>query len=147
VDEVTVHQIVHVPLSPGQAFDLFTDGIGEWWPLEEGYSYGGDRADEIHLEAKLGGRFYERFVDGDELQVGLVTLCERPHRIVFTWHDAGWTAETEVDVTFAPEPEGTSVSLTHRGFERLGPTGSAIADQWAGGWPRVMELFARRAGG
>ena len=42
--DVAVHQAVHVPLPPPEAFRLFTEGIGEWWPLEEGYSYGGDRA-------------------------------------------------------------------------------------------------------
>ena len=52
--------------SPEDAFDLFTAGIGQWWPLKEGYSFGGDRAPEIVLEAAPGGRFYERFVDGDE---------------------------------------------------------------------------------
>jgi uncharacterized protein YndB with AHSA1/START domain len=147
VEEVAVRQAVHVPLSPTEAFALFTDGIGEWWPLEEGYSYGGDRAKDIYLEPRVDGRFFERFIDGDELQVGRVTLCDPPHRIVFTWHDPDWTGETEVDVTFSPEPEGTAVSLTHRGFERLGPDGTAIAARWAGGWPRVMDAFARRAGG
>jgi hypothetical protein len=42
-----VRQSVHVELAPSEAFRLFTDGIGEWWPLAEGYSYGGDRAHSI----------------------------------------------------------------------------------------------------
>jgi len=67
---LAVHEAIHVPLPPTEAFRLFTEGIGEWWPLDEGYSYGGDRAEEIHLEPRVGGRFFERFVDGDELQVG-----------------------------------------------------------------------------
>jgi hypothetical protein len=49
-----------VPSRPEEAFRLFTAGIGEWWPLEEGYSYAGDRASEIHLEPRVDGRFYER---------------------------------------------------------------------------------------
>jgi hypothetical protein len=47
---LTVCQSVHVELPPSEAFRLFTDGIGEWWPLAEGYSYGGDRAHSIFLE-------------------------------------------------------------------------------------------------
>ncbi len=140
-----VHQRVRVPISPQEAFALFTDGIGEWWPLEEGYSYGGDRSMEIHLEARIGGRFFERFVDGDELEVGRVTACEPPGRIVFTWNDSNWSAGTEVEVTFTAEGDGTAVSLVHRGFDRIGPDWESIAAQWAGGWPRVMEVFARRA--
>ena len=97
-----VREEVHVDRSPSEAFRLFTAGIGEWWPLEEGYSFGGDRAKEIHLDAVRGGRFFERFVDGDELQVGRVIVCDPPHRIVFTWKDPDWRGDTEVEVTFAP---------------------------------------------
>lgn len=139
---VAVREEVRIDRSPTDAFRLFTGGIGEWWPLEEGYSFGGDRAKEIHLEAKPGGRFYERFVDGDELQVGRVVACEPPHRIVFTWQDPDWRGETEVEVSFTPEGERTRVTVEHRGFERLGPGGEEASRQFAGGWPRVMQVFA-----
>ena len=145
VEEAAVHQVVRVPLTPADAFRLFTQGIGEWWPLDEGYSYGGDRAKEIHLEPRVGGRFFERFVDGDELEVGHVIVCDPPNRIVFTWSDPDWAGATEVEVEFDGEQDGTSVSLTHRGFDRLGLEGTAIAARWAGGWPRVMEAFVENA--
>ena len=143
-NEVAVREVIRIPLMPPEAFRLFTEGIGEWWPLNEGYSYGGDRSREIHLEPRVGGRFFERFVDGDELEVGRVTLCEPSSRIVFSWRDPDWKGETEVDVVFVADEDGTIVSLTHRGFERVGPDGSEIAARWAGGWPRVMEAFAER---
>ena len=139
---VAVREEVRVDRSPEDAFLLFTAGIGEWWPLEEGYSFGGDRASEIFLEATVDGRFYERFVDGDELQVGRVIECEPPHRIVFTWKDPEWRGETEVEVSFTPEGERTLVRVEHRGFERIGPAGDEAARQFGGGWPRVMEVFA-----
>ena len=138
-------QRVHVPLQPAEAFRLFTDGIQQWWPLEEGYSYGGDRADEVHLEPWVGGRFFERFVDGDELQVGRVLVCEPPDRILFTWRSPDWICETEVEVTFTADGGATNVSLSHRGFDRLGPDWETIAARWARGWPRVIQAFAQRA--
>jgi uncharacterized protein YndB with AHSA1/START domain len=144
---VTVRESVRVDLPPGEAFRLFTEGINQWWPLEEGYSYGGDRAREIVLEPAEGGRFYERFADGDEFQVGTVTFCSPPDRILFTWRSPDWPAETEVDVRFLPAGGGTTVELEHRGFERLGPDGPAIARRWGGGWPRVVGAFATRANG
>jgi hypothetical protein len=60
--------------------ELFTDRIGEWWPLDEGYSFGGDRANEVFLEARVGGRLYERYTDGEEFDIGRVTDCEAPGR-------------------------------------------------------------------
>lgn len=142
---VVVRESVRVELPPYEAFRLFTDGINEWWPLDEGYSYGGDRAREIFLEPVQGGRFFERFIDGDEFQVGTVTTCLPPELIIFTWRSPEWTAETEVQVRFVAEPAGTAVELEHRGFERLGPDGEAIAQRWRGGWPRVIQAFAARA--
>ena len=74
-----------------------------------------------------GGRFFERFVDGDELQVGTVMSCSPPDRIVFTWRSPQWRGDTEVDVRFMADNTGTSVLVEHRGWERLGPDGAAIA--------------------
>jgi hypothetical protein len=55
---VTVRESITVGRPIEDAFRLFTAGIGEWWPLRgTNFSYGGDRADKIFLEAKVGGRF------------------------------------------------------------------------------------------
>jgi uncharacterized protein YndB with AHSA1/START domain len=144
-DVIAIRQTVRVDLPPDEAFRLFTDGINEWWPLDEGYAYGGDRAHQIFLEPTVGGRFFERFVDGDELQVGTVVACTPPHMILLTWHGPDWQAATEVEVRFLPDASGTTVELEHRGFEKLGPDGQAIAQRWAGGWPRVIQAFGTRA--
>jgi uncharacterized protein YndB with AHSA1/START domain len=138
---VAVHETVEVDCSVEDAFDFFTTRMGEWWPLDKA-SYGGDRAKDISLESQVGGRFFERFVDGDELQVGSVIACEPPDRIVFTWHTSDWEGETEVEVTFTPLGEGTRVHLEHRGFERIGRLGPDVADKFRGGWPGVMQSFA-----
>jgi uncharacterized protein YndB with AHSA1/START domain len=143
---VTVREEVRVDRSPSEAFDLFTAGIGRWWPLEEGYSFDGSRAKEIHLEAVPDGRFYERFVDGDELQVGRVLDCDPPHRIVFTWKDPDWRGETEVEVWFRADGDRTRVTVEHRGFERLAEAGDAAARQFGSGWPRVMQRYAEHRG-
>jgi uncharacterized protein YndB with AHSA1/START domain len=138
---IVVRESVLVELPLEQAFALFTEGINEWWPLEEGYSFGGDRAREVHLEPWVGGRLYERWVDGEEFQTGRVIECDRPHRIVFTWRDEHERGEMEVEVRFTPEGEGTRVMVEHRGFERLGPGGEELAARYAGGWPRVLQAF------
>jgi uncharacterized protein YndB with AHSA1/START domain len=141
---VAVRESVTVNCQLDEAFALFTTRMGEWWPLDKA-SYGGDRAQDIFLEPRIGGRFFERFVDGDELQVGRVVDCDPPNRITFTWKSADWEGETEVEVKFTPQATETRVDLEHRGFERLGSIGPDVAAKFRGGWPGVMVSFVRRA--
>jgi uncharacterized protein YndB with AHSA1/START domain len=140
-----IRQSVRVDLAPAEAFRLFTDGIGEWWPLREGYSYGPGRTGEIFLEPRVGGRFFERFSDGVEHLVGTVRECRPAERILFTWKSPDWRAETEVEVRFREDPAGTLVEVEHRGFDQLGPEGEKIARRWLGGWPRVLQAYADHA--
>jgi len=142
---VTVRESVTVARSVQDAFRLFTEGIAEWWPLKgTNFSYGGDRADKIFLEAKVGGRFYERFSDGEEFEVGRVTACEPPQRIVFTWKDPSWKAPTEVEVRFSPAGNATRVDVEHRGFEAAGAKPEEAAG-WADGWKAVLAPYIEAA--
>ena len=143
-----VRRTIQLDCAPADAFDHFTTGINRWWPLREGFSFGADRCESIHLEPRVGGRFYERFVDGDELQVGTVTSCDAPDRIVFTWEPPVWSGATEVEVSFTPDGEhATTVTVEHRGFEQLGATGAATRDDFDGGWPTVLDALARHVTG
>ena len=99
------------------------------------------------LEPYEGGRFYERFVDGDELQVGTVLACTPPTQILFSWRSPAWSVDTEVEVLFHADAGGTTVEVEHRGFDRLGPDGATIAQRWVNGWPGVLRAFATRADG
>ena len=67
--------------SPERAFDVFTRGIASWWPLET-HSIGAMRGappQELHLELREGGRFYER-TDGEERSWGRVLAYDPPRR-------------------------------------------------------------------
>ena len=143
---LAVRQTVVLDAAPQAAFALFTEEIYRWWPLRAGFAYGGDRARSIHLEPWDGGRFYERLIDGDEIQVGRVTACDPPRHLAFSWRGVAWTAETQVEVDFRPEGVGTRVDLVHSGFELLGDTGQEVRDGFAGGWPRVLQALSAIAG-
>src|SRR5262249_60510146 len=93
---MTISKSIHVKRPVERSFRLFTEEIGRWWPLKEGFSFGGARAAEIFLEGREGGRFFERFSDGEEFQIGVVTTYAPPARIVFTWKATEWDAPTEV---------------------------------------------------
>ncbi|HEY8487447.1 MAG TPA: SRPBCC domain-containing protein [Thermaerobacter sp.] len=124
-------------------FTRFTAGIGQWWPLDQ-FSYGGDRSADLVLEGRAGGRFYERFRDGEEHEIGRVLVYEPPYRVVFTWNQANWAGPTQVEVRFFPEGDATRVELEHRGWDELGEAGAATQRAFAGGWGVILDRFASR---
>jgi uncharacterized protein YndB with AHSA1/START domain len=127
-----------------EAFHLFTEGIGEWWPSSHGYSFGGSRLKEVRLEPVAGGRLYELYTDGQEFEVGRVIACEPPRRIVFTWKGR-WSEPTEVEVRFIPEGSTTRVDLEHRGWERLGASAQESRTSYLNGWPTVLRHYVERS--
>ena len=133
-----------VPQPVADAFRLFTEGIASWWPLHEGFSYGGARAREVYLEPVVGGRFYERYTDGQEFEVGRVIACDPPERIVFTWQ-GGASAATEVEVRFVAQGLRTRVDVEHRGWERLAPSERDRRTAFGNGWPTVLARFSSAA--
>ena len=141
---MTIRKSIHVRRAVDDAFRLFTAEMGRWWPLREGFTHGGERAHEIFLEGRVGGRFYERYRDGEELEIGRVSAWEPPARVVFSWRAPAWEGATEVEVRFAADGDGTRVELEHRGFE-VGPNATAAGKRFAGGWDTVLARYATRA--
>ena len=139
---MTISKSIFVKRPVAAAFRHFTADIARWWPLKEGMSFGGDRAHEIFLEDRVGGRFFERYTDGEEFEVGRVTAFEPPARVVFSWRQPSWNADTEVEVRFAAEGDGTRVTLEHRGWERLNDAARKAADSYGQGWDFALSRYA-----
>ena len=136
-----INKSVHVRRSPEDAFRLFVDEIGRWWPLHTGkYTYDPARAQDVILESHVGGRFFERYSDGEEFVIGQVVECQRPSRILFTW-SAGPDAFTEVEVRFTSDAGGTRVDLQHRGVEKMGPQAHGFEE----GWGEVLGYYVAAA--
>jgi hypothetical protein len=150
--EVDVRRSVSVPLSPERAFELFTARMTEFWPAE--HSIGTSAIAEVVVEPRVGGRWYERGVDGAECDWGRVAEWEPPDKVVLLWQiGANWKFDpdltTEVELTFtAEEPGRTRVDLRHRHLERYGDQAEqmrAVFDS-PGGWPGTLAAFAELAG-
>lgn len=150
---VLVRQRIHVAAPPERAFDVFTSRMTEWWPLGT-HHIGKSEAKEAVLEPRVGGRWFERGVDGSECDWGRVLTWEPPTRLVLSWeitcdwrHDAA--LHTEVEVRFAREGDGTRVELEHRLLERYGDKAvdmKGIFDS-EGGWKGLLGKFAARVAG
>lgn len=146
-----VRHSVTVPIPADQAFGLFTEGFNSWWI---GHHIGTADLEEAVLEPRVGGRWYERDVDGSECDWGTVLVFEPPDRLVVTWqlnarfeYDPDPAHASEVEVRFTEEGGGTRVDFEHRHIERLGPDAAELAKAVAsdGGWPGILELYAKAA--
>jgi uncharacterized protein YndB with AHSA1/START domain len=142
--EITVNAPVE------HTFKVFTESFTTWWPSE--YHIGQAEYAEAVLEPHVGGRWYEKGVDGSECEWGTVLAWEPPHRIVLTWQITGeWAYDpdlaraSELEIRFnADGPQQTVVALEHRHLERL-VNGQAAYDSVSGegGWEWMLERFAK----
>jgi uncharacterized protein YndB with AHSA1/START domain len=146
-----VRRNIQVAASRERAFDVFTAGIGRWWPKT--HKIGPADLDTLVIEPREGGRWFERDVDGSECEVGKVLVWDPPARLVLAWQ---LTPEfkydpdliTEVEVQFiAVGVNATRVELEHRNLERFGDRADAMRQQIDApdGWPGILQLFAQSA--
>ena len=145
-----VRKSIRVNASQARAFEVFTSGLGRWWPLDHGI--GKTPRKGAVMETRLGGRWYELAEDGTETPVGKIIVWEPPRRFVITWDiNSQWqpdiTVGSEVEVQFiADAAETTSVELEHRKFEQMGAEpGEKMRKDVDGGWPGLLERFKTAA--
>jgi uncharacterized protein YndB with AHSA1/START domain len=140
---MTVRRSVTVSVPAERAFQAFTEEIGQWWPLAQGFAFLGEKAKDMILEGRVGGRLYERGSDGTEHVIGEVRTYEPPSRVLFTWNDSD--GSTEVEVRFTQEDGATRVDLEHRGFESLGPKADEAFNSYNEGWVGVLGFYEKHA--
>ena len=135
-----VRKSVLVDADPETAFHVFTDQIQSWWPLATHGIFGDDAEALAFEESKL----VERAKDGREAVWGEVLAWEPPTRVHFTWRPGFDDDEpdTEVEVRFTPEGDGTRVELVHTGWEKIAD-GAKSRGNYDSGWVRVLEEFRK----
>jgi uncharacterized protein YndB with AHSA1/START domain len=145
-----VRKSIRVGAGRAHAFDVFTSGLGRWWPRKA--TVGKPPMKTVVLEPRLGGRWYEVSEDGSEANIGRVLVWEPPQRFVVSWDlNSQWKPDTrmssEVEVKFiADGPNATRVELEHRNFETMGAeAGASMRKDVDGGWPGILEQFRKQA--
>lgn len=151
----TVRSSIVVDAPIERAFKAFTEDFDRVKPRE--HNMLAVEIAETVFEPYVGGRVFDRGVDGSEYRWARVLAYEPPHKVVFSWDiSPRWQLETdpdrasEVEVRFISEtPERTRVQLEHRYLDRHGEGWEALRDGVGGndGWPlylrRYGELFDR----
>jgi hypothetical protein len=139
-----VKKSLKVKCRPERAFEVFTREIGTWWPTHTEHSIGGEKITEVVFEERVGGRIFERHVDGGEGDWGSVLVWEPPSRFVMKWHpDEDASRATELEVRFSAASDGTRVELEHRGWEILADEAVETRNSYDSGWGDVLVYFER----
>ncbi|MBV9702375.1 MAG: SRPBCC family protein [Methylobacteriaceae bacterium] len=143
-----VRKTIRVNAGQKRAFEVFTAGMGRWWP--KSHTINTSPPKEVIVEPRAGGRWYERGEDGGECAWGHVLAWDPPSRVVLAWQISGkWKFDpellTEVEVRFTAEGENaTVVELEHRHLDRFGADAEAVRKSIdsPGGWGGILEHFA-----
>jgi len=149
-----VRQSIVVRSGRRHTFDTFVRTIGIWWPVTP-FSAGQDRVREVTFERHPGGRVYETWLDGTDVDWGEILVWEPPERFVMTWNMT--SVVTEVELTFAElGPLLTRVAVEHRGWDQLTEEqlardcalpGGYLGGAYSEGWARILGCLAAAMGG
>ena len=144
-----------VRCSRRRAFDLFTEHMGAWWPVDLYSRAVSEFADEnvacvrLEFQARAGGSIVEHLSDGRALPWAEVTAWDPPHRVVLAWRPHSRPEPpTEIEVRFSEQGDGTRVEIDHRGWGGLSAGfREGLHDVYVRGWPTTLERFAASAAG
>ena len=152
IQAAPVRKDILAKVSPARAFDVFTSGMGRWWPAS--HKTEPTAITDVVIEPKAGGRWFSRHEGGAEAEWGKVLAWEPPTRVLLAWQlNANFQFDpdliTEVEVRFVAEGEGTRVLLEHRNLERYGAATERVRGKIDSpdGWGGLLSLFARSAEG
>ena len=135
-----------VACSAEHAFRVWTSDIAAWWPAD--HTVTGEPAPTVVLEPGVGGRIYERTVDGLEHEWGEVTVWEPPGRLGYLWHlRADRSDATDVTIRFTATDAGTRVEIEHAGWDRLGARGGAWRERNHQGWSTLLPHYQEAVAG
>ena len=146
--EFVVRKHVFVNVSQAEAFAIFTEDVGQWWPLATHHVGEGTPA-KVVLEPFVNGRWFERALDAAEHDWGTILAIEPPSRLVIAWHanhiNPRALESTEVEILFVPEElDMIRLELEHRYLERYGDWSTKMYSLLDGddGWDLILRRFA-----
>lgn len=134
---------IEVPCSQEMAFQIFSEGMGKWWPLDKRAMsmHEGKKAKELRVEAKLGGTIIEIGEDGTEYHWGTFKSYNPFNDLAMDFH-MGLPADQAslVEVTFETlADDKTKVVLTQSRWEAFGDMAQMMRDGYGSSWSLIFE--------
>lgn len=129
---------------PAIAFEIFVGEIDRWWRPGPYFWNDPARAVGMHFERGVGGRWLERWDTlGDEnFVMGEITGWEPGTSLALTYHSLSLgNAGYPVTIQFEPTAEGTTITLSHDGWDAYGDDAIPARDRYARGWESVLSWY------
>ena len=148
-----IRKTLRVKASQEKAFDTFVAGMGGWWMKSHSLLKETTQQDVV-IEPRTGGRWYEIGEDGSQQDWGKVLGWERPDAVRLAWQlNADWSYdpdfETTVEVRFTADGDHTIVEFEHRDLERFGERAAQVRGDYEsgmdGGWGQLLAGYQRAA--
>jgi len=134
---------IEVPCGQEDAFKVFVEDMGSWWPLDKRSMsmFDGKPAKSVSLDAKVGGKIIEIAHDGKEHLWGTVKTFDPFDSISMDFH-MGLPASTAslVTVVFTKiKNNSTKVVLTQSNWESFGDLAEKMRGGYGSGWILIFE--------
>ncbi|HZV63765.1 MAG TPA: SRPBCC family protein [Telluria sp.] len=144
-----IRKSLRVKATPARAFEVFTVGMDRWWLRTHSINPTKAAIEQVIMEPRAGGRWYERGADGSECDWGRVLAWEPPGRVLLAWQiDARFQYDpsfsTEVEIRFEAQAGGmTEVTLEHRQLERYADVAIGLQAGLGQGWGILLDEFVK----
>ncbi|MDY7541329.1 MULTISPECIES: SRPBCC domain-containing protein [unclassified Cryobacterium] len=131
--------------SRDHAFHVWTSRIDAWWPRD--HTASGEPSARVTIEPRMGGRIFERTIDGAEYEWGEITAWNPTEHFGYLWHLRRDRSDgTDVSIRFTEiDPTTTRVDIRHTGWERLGADAQDWRDRNRGGWDGILPHYRAAA--
>jgi len=119
-----------VACTPEQAFEVFTERFGEWWP-RDAYSPGPLRG--IRVGPRVGGEVAMLLEAGDAYPLGEVLVWEPGHHYAQSFtlaQDPAYPSRLDVTFEVGKHVGGTRVRFAHGGWTPANVAGRARFSEW-----------------
>lgn len=131
-----------LPCSAAQAFLVYVDRIGSWWPA--GHTRDPGDFETIVIEPRVGGAVRARFGDQQD-RWGTVQRLDPPHALEHTLSSSTRIQDPVglVRVEFTENDRGCRMTFTHSG----GGSPQASPSGRPGDWPVILAGFVEAVRG
>jgi len=112
---------IRVGATPLQAFEAFTEEIGEWWRPHPLFALTPRGDGHLRFEPGEGGRLVATLANGKEFEIGRIIVWKPGERLALTWRHATFAPgqSTQLDVRFEAVGDQTRVTVEHRGWDDI----------------------------